>query len=141
MYFNEVSEINTGGGNLTLINRANSGPILLQTANATSVVATRFAVSETETESLNKLKTTSGIIGPASLLTFTNDMIGYNVRKDGTADDYNITSNTVGSVHNSGAGGVFLMLVYIYLHYIQICNLLIWQVQFSFQQRVFQQMD
>jgi hypothetical protein len=109
MYFNEVSEINTGDGNLTLINRASSGAILLQTADAGGVVATRFGITDTESESLNKLKTTSGIIGPASLLTFTSDMIGYNIKKDGTAGNFNVFSNTIYNLHTSGTNGVDLV--------------------------------
>ena len=92
------AEFSNVGGNLTIINREASAPIYLQTADAGAVVASRVAILDTETEIINKLKTSSGIIGPINPLTYSSDMIGYTTGKvvgNGTAAG--ITTNVWGT--------------------------------------------
>lgn len=91
----DEAEINNSGGNLSIINKANSSPIYLQTADAGGVLSTKLSVINEETETLNKLKTSAGIIGPAAALTYTSNMIGYNFRWDSNpAPGITFTSGT-----------------------------------------------
>jgi len=104
-----TSDITNTAGTLNIANNLASSGILLQTANASSVVATRVNITETDTEIVNKLQTSAGIVGPAALLTFTSDMIGYNIKKNGTSGDFNTVSGTIYSLHASGTNGVALV--------------------------------
>ena len=93
-----IAEFSNAGGNLTIINREASAPIYLQTSNAVAVVATRVAILDTETEIINKLKTSSGIIGSVNPLTYSSDMIGYTTgRIAGNGIAAAITSNVWGT--------------------------------------------
>jgi hypothetical protein len=104
-----LSEITNTAGTLNISNSLASSTVLLQTADAGGVVATRVNVGLADTEIMNKLQTTAGIIGPATLLTFTSDMIGYNVKKNGTSVDFNVVSGTIYNLHASGTNGVALV--------------------------------
>lgn len=104
-----LSEITNSAGTLNISNSLASSSILLQTADAGGVVSTRMNIGLDNTEVVNKLQTSAGVVGPALLLTFTSNMIGYNVKQNGTLADFNVASGTIYSLHASGTNGVTLV--------------------------------
>jgi hypothetical protein len=104
----QLAEINNGGGTVSIINRDPSNTIIIQTADSAGTVASRVSVTDTNTVIYNKLQTDAGIIGPATSLTYTADMIGYVVKKNGTLANFTVVNTTIYSVHASGTNGVTL---------------------------------
>jgi hypothetical protein len=104
----ELAEINNGGGIVAIINRDPSNQTIIQTADSAGTVASRVSVTDTNTVIYNKLQTDAGIIGPATSLTYTADMIGYVVKKNGTLANFTVVNTTIYSVHASGTNGVTL---------------------------------
>ena len=100
-----MSYISSDGTNMVIVNNAPSASINLQTSNVSNVISTRVDVNETQTEIKNKLKTSLGIIGPTTSLSYTSDMIGYTISKSGTRSDFQVSGdNTIVCVQNTGTG-------------------------------------
>lgn len=98
-----MSYISSDGTNMVIVNNAPSASINLQTSNVSNVISTRVDVNETQTEIKNKLKTSLGIIGPTTSLSYTSDMIGYTISKFGTRADFDVSgSNLIVCVQNTG---------------------------------------
>jgi hypothetical protein len=50
----------------------------------------------------------AGILGPTAELTYTSDMIGYTIKKNGTVADFTVTAGTIYNLHTSSTNGVSL---------------------------------
>lgn len=74
---NNQCDMSNSSGTMNISNNLASSSILLQTADAGSVLSTQVNVSVTDTKVLNKLQTSAGIIGPINVLTYASNMIGY----------------------------------------------------------------
>jgi len=105
-----LAEINNGGGVVAIINRDPSNQTIIQTADGAGTVASRVSVTDVNTTIYNKLQTNAGIIGPATALTYSVDMIGYVVKKIGTLANFAISNGLIYSVHASGTNGVTLAI-------------------------------
>jgi hypothetical protein len=105
----DISDIDNGGGVLSINNRTASSATYISTANGAGTLGTRVGVSETTTVIYNKLLSEKGIIGPGTLPTYTADMIGYTIKKNGTLANFNVLTGTIYSVHASATNGVFLV--------------------------------
>jgi hypothetical protein len=106
----DISDIDNGGGVLSINNRTASSATYISTANGAGTLETRVGVSEISTVIYNKLLTEGGIIGPGTLPTYQSNMIGYTTKKNGTLANFNVvTGATIYSVHASATNGVFLV--------------------------------
>ena len=116
---NNIADISQSSGDLTIASNKSSSSILLQTADAVATLATRVIVKETDTEIINKLKTSAGIIGPSDVLTYANNMIGYSTDKiAGNGVTTTVTNAVWAPMTETGftfpAVGVYLMTMLIY---------------------------
>ena len=101
-------DLEMAGGDVFILNTAVSKRIYLQTTNSIGSLVTQMTTNETSSDFYNKVSTKAGIIGPTVGLTYTSDMIGYSIKKNGTAANFNATTTTISGLHTSGTNGVFL---------------------------------
>jgi len=104
-----ISDIDNTSGSLSINNRTASGLTYLFTANSAGTMDARVGVSELTTLIINKLSTPAGIIGTPYAITYTSDMIGYTIKKNGTIASLTITSGVISGLHASGTNGVALV--------------------------------
>jgi hypothetical protein len=100
--------MSNSSGTMNISNTLASSSILLQTADAGSVLSTQVIVSVTDTEIVNKLQTSAGIIGPSAVLTYTSDMIGYSFSTSDTAVTFSAATSTL-NCPTFPAIGIWLM--------------------------------
>jgi len=116
---NNQCDMTNSSGTMNISNALASSSILLQTADAGGTLATRVNVSVADTEIVNKLQTSAGIIGPINLVSYDNSMIGYSTDKIvGNGSVTTVTNNTWHTMTATGfqflQTGVYLMSVSIY---------------------------
>lgn len=91
----EEAEILNLGGTLFISNKGVGDPITVSTADAgTGTVNARLQVTQASTNVINALNTQAGIIGPAAVLTYATDMIGYTSSFNGNGANVATTSLT-----------------------------------------------
>jgi hypothetical protein len=104
----DISDIDNGGGVLSINNRTASSVTYISTADSAGTMDARVGVSDISTLIINKLSTSAGIIAPTVAITYTSDMIGYTIKKNGTIASLTITSGVISGLHASGTNGVAL---------------------------------
>jgi hypothetical protein len=105
----DSSDILESGGIMIVRNNSAGNGINLQTADTgTGTLVSRMYIDEVSIVANQKVDTRAGIIGPTATLTYTSDMIGYTIQKNGTAANFNVVSGTIYNLHASGTNGVVL---------------------------------
>ena len=105
----DSGDITYTGGTMNIVNNSNGNAIQVQVKDLVGTTFTSVITTIDSTITNNVLDTRAGIIGPTATLTYTSDMIGYTVQKNGTAVNFNVISGTIYNLHtSSGTNGVTL---------------------------------
>jgi len=104
----DSGDITYTGGTMNIRNNSNGNAIQVQVKDLVGTTFTSVVTTIDSTITNNKLETRAGIVGPTATLTYTSDMIGYTIQKNGTAANFNVVSGTIYNLHASGTNGVTL---------------------------------
>jgi hypothetical protein len=116
---NNQCDMSNSSGTMNISNALASSSILLQTADAGGTLSSQVNVSVADTEIINKLQVTAGIIGPINVLTYASNMIGYSIDKiAGNGVTTTVTTAQWLTMTETGflfpQAGVYLMTLNIY---------------------------
>jgi hypothetical protein len=104
----DSGDITYTGGTMNIRNNSNGNAIQMQVKDLVGTTFSSVVTTIDSTITNNKLETRAGIVGPTTALTYTSNMIGYTIQKNGTSVNFNVASGTIYSLHASGTNGVTL---------------------------------